>query len=164
MAVRVLFELFKSYPEAELCMVGLDQDGSMKSCKKLAEKLGVSNNILFTGQLTKEEWIESSKHLSIFINTTNIESFGLSVMEAAACGLPIITTNVGELIYIYEHKHDALLVEKNDIKAMARSIQNLLNDNKFAESLSVNAREKVEKYSWEFIGKSWKNIIVTLRK
>jgi len=159
MAIRVLTELSKKNPNAELCMVGPDKDGSKDSCLKLAEKSGVLKNITFTDKLPKEDWIILSKNYDIFINTTDFESFGLSVLEAAACGLPIITTNAGELNYLYKDKQDALLVDKNDVQGMVKSIQTVFEDKNLAESLSINARKKAENFSWETVKPLWGNII-----
>jgi len=159
MAIKVLGELAKEYPNAELCMVGPNKDGSLESCRKLAEDSGVLNNIIFTGQLPKEEWINLSKKYDIFINTTDFESFGLSVLEAAACGLPIVTTNSGELNYLYKDKHDALLVAKNDVFGMLNSIHDILNDSDLAESLSMNARRKAECFDWKAVKVYWENLV-----
>ncbi|KAA6329422.1 hypothetical protein EZS27_021771 [termite gut metagenome] len=95
MAVRVLAELKKTHPEAELCMVGQDKDGSMLKSQQLANLLGIACSVTFTGKLTKQAWIKLSEQYNIFINTTDVDNTPVSVIEAMALGLPVISTNVG---------------------------------------------------------------------
>jgi len=159
MAVRVLHMLLQSYPEAKLCMIGPDKDGSMQSCKELAEKLSLKKHITFTGLLSKKEWIELSSNYDIFINTTYIDNMPVSVIEAMALGFPIVSTNVGGLKYLHNDGQDALLVDKNDARGMKENINALLNDSALAKSLSMNARKKAEEYSWENVDPMWRNII-----
>ena len=159
MAIKVLAELSKTYPDVELCMVGPDKDGSMESCRALADEMGVLDKVTFTGMLPKTEWIELSQNYDIFINTTNLESFGVSVIEAAACGLPIVTTNVGELIYLYKDGEDALLVEKDDAHNMVKKITSIIEDKILAENLSKQARKKAESFDWNCIKNYWLKLL-----
>ena len=128
----------------------------------LADEMGVLDKVTFTGMLPKTEWIELSQNYDIFINTTNLESFGVSVIEAAACGLPIVTTNVGELIYLYKDGEDALLVEKDDAHNMVKKITSIIEDKILAENLSKQARKKAEGFEWETVKLQWDNLITTL--
>ena len=162
MAIKTLAKLSTYYQDAELCMVGPEKDGSMKSCRVLADEMGVLDKVTFTGMLPKTEWIELSQNYDIFINTTNLESFGVSVIEAAACGLPIVTTNVGELIYLYKDGEDALLVEKDDAHNMVKKITSIIEDKILAENLSKQARKKAEGFEWETVKLQWDNLITTL--
>ncbi len=116
MAIYVLADLIKLFPNAEMCMVGPDKDGSMKRCKKLSHALNIRSHIKFKGLLKKEDWIKLSSNYDIFINTTNYDNMPTSVIEIMALGLPIVSTNVGGLKYLHEDGVDALLVDKNDKK------------------------------------------------
>lgn len=159
MAVKVLIELSDKYPNAQLCMIGADKDSSLKSCQKLAEKFGVINKITFIERLSREKWTRLSVQSDIFINTTNFESFGLSLLEAAACGLPIVTTDVGELKYLYEDNKDALLVQRDDISGMVEKINRLICNPELSEKLSVNGRLKSENFVWENMKLKWKHVL-----
>ena len=143
MAIKVLFVLMKDYPRAELCMVGPDKDGSLDKCIKLSKDLDIEDNIKFTGQLSKKEWIEISKY-SIFLNTTNYDNMPISVMEIMALGPPIVSTDVGGVTHLLKHDIDGLLVDKNDINSMADSISNILNNKGYFEKLSINSRKKLK--------------------
>jgi glycosyltransferase involved in cell wall biosynthesis len=95
----------------------------------------------------------------IFLNTTNHESFGVSVMEAAACGLCIVSTNVGELSLLWQDGHDSLLVQPDDHEAMASAVRGILCEPKLAERLSRNARAKAEQFDWSKILPQWEALL-----
>ena len=163
MAIKVLSELIKKYPDAQLCMVGPDKDGSLESCKQLAKELSIINKITFTGIISKEQWITLSSDYDIFINTTNFDNMPVSVIEAMALGFPIVSTNAGGLKYLHEDRVDALLVEKNDVRGMVESVDALLNDSTLAKSLSMNARKKAESFDWAEVSNKWFQLIKNVK-
>jgi glycosyltransferase involved in cell wall biosynthesis len=83
-------------------------------------------------------------------------------MEAAASGLPIVTTSVGELAYLWKDGENALLVQKNDPEQMAAAIKRVLKDPELAAQLSVNARAKAENYDWSMILPRWETLFESL--
>ncbi len=159
MAIRVLAELKKNYSEARLCMVGPDKDGSMQICKELANELGVADSIEFTGVLSKQDWIKKSEEFDIFINTTNVDNTPVSVIEAMALGLPVVSTNVGGIPYLLTDEVDALLVEKGDVGEMVRAIHRLVEDKSLVNQLTNAARKKVENFDWKVVRNQWLGLI-----
>lgn len=159
MAIEVLKLLKSKYPDAELCVVGPDKDGSLAECIKLVEDLGVSNSVKFTGKLTKPEWIELSKSYDIFINTTNADNTPVSVMEAMALGMPIITTNVGGLPYLIKDGKDGYLSNPKNAEAMVKNIDKLLSDSNQSSQISLNCRAKAESWGWCEVKNKWFEIL-----
>lgn len=159
MAVKVLFSLKDSHPEVVLCMIGPDKDGSQQEVLELARKLGVQDSLETPGFLTKKEWHERSRDFDIFINTTDHDNTPISVIEAMALGLPVVSTNVGGVPFLVEQNKSGLLVEKNDHKAMSSAIKKLLDDPDLAHQIAGNAREKVEHFDWEVVKNDWFDII-----
>lgn len=157
MAVEVLRKLKTQFPDATLCMVGPDKDGSLVTTKALAEAYGLE--IQFTGKLSKKEWISLSSDYSIFINTTNFDNTPVSVMEAMALGLPVVSTNVGGIPYLLEDGVDALLVEANSVSQMVTAVERLCSDPHLATSITRTARTKVEAFDWTNVRNAWKNVI-----
>ena len=158
LAIKVLEELLKEYPEAELCMVGPDKDESYKECFNYAEsnKLPVK----FLGKLTKQEWTGLSKEYDIFINTTNVDNTPVSIIEAMALGFPIISTNVGGIPYLLRDKETGLLVAPKDKSTMVDAISTLLKNPDLAENLSGNARLQAEKFDWKIVKNEWKKVFL----
>ena len=157
LAIKTLELVLDKYPEAKLSMVGPSKDQSFQQCKRYAEerKLPVS----FTGQLSKQEWISYSENFDIFINTTNIDNTPVSVIEAMALGMPVISTNVGGIPYLLKNKENALLVESQNKGEMSDAIINLIEDNTLSSSLSKNARLKAEEFGWSCVKEKWFDIL-----
>ena len=157
MAVKVLFELQKKYPNATLTMVGPDKDGSLQTTKAFAESIGVAVN--FTGQLAKEDWWQLASEHDIFINTTHFDNTPISVMEAMALGLPVVSTNVGGIPYLLADKENALLVNDDDVSSMTDAICSLLEDQQKASDLALNARYFIEQMDWNVVKEEWKRVL-----
>ncbi|NER12163.1 glycosyltransferase [Leptobacterium flavescens] len=153
MAVEVSSELNKQGIESLLCMVGPDKDGSMITTKNLANAKGVE--IKLTGKLEKEEWHELSEEYDIFINTTNFDNMPVSIIEAMALGLPVVSTEVGGIPYLLKDGENSLLVEKGNSLQMAARIRELLGSPALTQKLSCNARKKAEAFNWDEIKHKW---------
>ena len=157
MAVKVLHQLQEKYPSASLTMVGPEKDGSLQTTKAFAESLEVAIN--FTGQLAKEDWWQLASEHDIFINTTHFDNTPISVMEAMALGLPVVSTNVGGIPYLLADKENALLVNDDDDKAMKEAICSLLEDQQKASDLTLNARHFIEQMDWNVVKEEWKRVL-----
>lgn len=156
MAIEIVEILKKQGFEIELCMVGPEKDGSMQRCKKAAEELNLP--VTFTGILKKEEWISLSEQFDIFINTTNFDNTPVSVMEAMALGLPIISTNVGGMPFLIDSGVDGVLVPPNNPQAFVEVILDFYNNPLYAQKLSLQARLKTEGFDWQNLKHRWKEL------
>lgn len=160
MAVEVVARLRKSFPNVRLAMIGPDKkDGSYEQVQKIIRKNGLEDCVDFIGGISKKEipiWLNK---YDVFINTTTLESFGVAVMEAGAIGLPIVTTDVGELPYLWCNEEDALLVPANDAAAMENAVRRILNEPGLAGKLSRNARQNAMKFDWSAILLQWQSLI-----
>ncbi|MBW4360391.1 glycosyltransferase family 4 protein [Flavobacterium taihuense] len=157
MAVEVFEVIKKKYPEATLCMVGPEKDGSLLSTKQKAKELKLE--VLFTGKLSKPEWISLSKNYDIFINTTHFDNTPVSVMEAMSLGLAVVSTNVGGIPFLLEDNRDALLVSDNDVDKMVSQIQKLMDSPDIFQELTKNARLKAEYFDWQIVKDEWMAIL-----
>lgn len=153
MAIDVLHFLKQHYKEATLCMVGPDKENLIDACEKYAEELNVS--VTFTGKLSKQDWIKLSNNYNIFINTTHFDNTPVSLLEAMALGLPVISTNVGGIPYMITNAVDGILVEDNNAKAMSDAIVNLIENPEIRNEIVINARKKVVLFDWELVKYEW---------
>jgi glycosyltransferase involved in cell wall biosynthesis len=160
MAVRVLSEVQQSYPKAALTMVGPDKDGSMITTKALAKALGVS--VTFTGQLSKQAWRELAADHAIFINTTHVDNTPVSVLEAMALGLAVVSTNVGGIPFMVANESEVLLVEDADVKAMATAIMDCVRNPIATQNRVQAARKKVESFDWVKVKEEWTQLLEAL--
>jgi glycosyltransferase involved in cell wall biosynthesis len=160
MAIEVLKKLKDTYPNATLCMVGPDKgDGSLQATQNLVKELHLEKSVTFTGVLPKEEWHQLSENYDIFINTTTIDNTPVSVMEAMALGLPIVSTNVGGVPYLVQQQVDGLLVKSNDVASMKDQVFELLQNPELVNQLTTKARLKAESFDWSQVRIKWLEII-----
>ena len=160
MAIYVLKKILEYYPQARLSMVGPIKDNTIELIDKLIFKWNLQEKVTLTGKLEKKEWIALSKDFDIFLNTTNIDNQPVSVIEAMALGLPIVSTNVGGISNLLTHNQTAKLVDKNNISAMVNEIKDYLSNPSDSLFISKNARELVEaQYDEGVIIPQWINII-----
>ena len=163
LAVRVVALLVKDFPTVRLVMVGPDKkDGSLESAKTLALKLGVFEKITFTGPVPKETTSQWLNRGDILLNTPRIDNTPVSILEAMACGVCIVSTNVGGIPYLLEDEYDALLVPDGDEVAMARAVQRLVSERGMAERLSRNGRRKVEQFDCSTILPKWERLFTEI--
>ncbi|MDQ3020528.1 MAG: glycosyltransferase family 4 protein [Bacteroidota bacterium] len=162
LAIEILDKLKNKYPDAVLCMVGPDKDGTLQKIIDKASELNVSDSLKLTGKLSKKEWLALSKEYDIFINTTDFDNHPVSVIEAMALGLPVITTNVGGLPYLIEDRIDGILVPPGNADKFVEEIDNLISDNELVFKITTNARKKAEEFDWEFIKNKWFTIFDTI--
>jgi glycosyltransferase involved in cell wall biosynthesis len=160
LAVQALSSLVSEYPEIHLSMAGPDKgDGSLREVQRYADQKGIQGNLSIVGTIKKTDVPIFLENGDIFLNTTDIESFGVSVMEAAANGLCIVTTDVGELPFLWTDRENALLVPPGDPHRMAEAVRSLLTNPSLAERISHEARMKAEQFSWTAIRQKWELLL-----
>ena len=157
LALQVVEKLKEEFSNVSLCMIGPEKDGSLQKCKEYATEHQLP--VIFTGMLSKEAWRQRSMDYDIFINTTNFDNTPVSVMEAMALGLPVISTKVGGIPYLIEDQKDGLLVPPDDRYPFVNAIRKLCTNNDLAISLSTNARKKVEGFDWQNVKQHWLTLL-----
>lgn len=163
LAPKVIQLLASEFPEIRLVMYGPDKgDGSLQQAQATAASEKVSDRVTFAGPAPKSSVSSKLAESDIFINTTNIDNTPVSVIEAMACGLCIVSTNVGGLPFLLEHEKDALLVPPNDAATMAAAVRRILTEEGLAERLSRNARKKAAGLDWAEILPLWHGLFQNL--
>ena len=159
MAVEVLHRLKQKYPEAKLCMIGPVKDESFDITKQKVRQYGLENAVEFTGALSKSQWHAKAREFDFFINTTDVDNAPVSVTEAMALGLAVVSTNAGGLPFLLKDMEDAMLVDTNDPDAMAAKIEQLTENPGLARKMIRIARKKAENLDWKVIRKKWFDIL-----
>jgi glycosyltransferase involved in cell wall biosynthesis len=156
LAVKVVHGLAKKGYSAHLTMVGPDgNDGSLDAVLAYIEKHNLKSMVTITGGLQKTDWITMSEKSNIFLNTTNIDNTPISVIEAMALGLFVISTNVGGLPFLLQNYQDGVLVapdSSNDIEdAVIKAVEGKID----FQSMVSKARQKVEAFDKKVVKKTW---------
>ncbi len=157
MALRVMTILQKKIADAQLAMVGPDKENLLPELTKEVENQKL--NITFKGKLEKAKWLELSKQYDIFINTTHSDNMPVSLIEAMAIGIPIVSTNVGGIPFLLENQETALLVNDNDAEAMSEAVERFLTDNELRQRIITNARQKAAEYNWDTVKSKWLDLL-----
>lgn len=157
MAIMVFLDIKNEFPEATLCMVGPDKDGTLSKIQALAKQHNV--DVKFTGKLSKSEWVSLSENYDIFINTTHFDNTPVSVIEAMALGLPVVSTDVGGLSYLLQNKQTAMLVGDSDAAGMANAIREIMSNNELKDEIISNAYHLVCEFDWEIVKNKWHEIL-----
>jgi L-malate glycosyltransferase len=155
MALEVFQKVKHLFPSAEMCMVGPDKDGSIDHCKTVVKKYGLEGSVKFTGVLSKADWCQLASDYDIFINTTTADNTPVTVIEAMALGLPVVSTNVGGVPYLISTNVNGLLVDSGDSDAMANQIAWLIRNPSRASELAIRARQHVESFAWDSVKLKW---------
>ncbi|WP_338359963.1 glycosyltransferase family 4 protein [Yeosuana marina] len=157
LAIKILKCLKDADIPATLCMVGPDNDGTLKEAKTYASLLGV--DVLFTGKLSKTEWIELSEDYNIFLNTTNFDNMPVSVIEAMALGLLVISTNVGGMPFLVTNNEHGILVPPNSDVEFVKTIKKIRDKPNAANVLTQNARKRAEQFDWDVVKQQWISLL-----
>jgi glycosyltransferase involved in cell wall biosynthesis len=134
-------------PSATLVLIGGGLKEVMEKYRRMTGYLNLDRNVIMTGFVWRDEKIlgilKSSK---IFVFPSLNESFGISVAEAMACGLPCIISNIPALIENFNNV--AVFVNPLDPQDIASKIINLLENERERENLGRKAHEFAKKLSW----------------
>lgn len=165
LAVQVVGSLVREFPGVRLTMIGPDLgDGSLQAAVRASADLGIADRVIFQGPVPKSEVPDWLNRADIFLNTTNVDNTPISVIEAMACGLCVVSTNVGGLRYLLDHGHDALLVPPADPHRFALAIRRILTEERLAEALSTQARRNAEQFSWTETLPAWEQLLSEVAK
>ncbi|MCI0614727.1 glycosyltransferase family 4 protein, partial [bacterium] len=129
LAPKVIDALRKIFPDVRLKMGGpVKEESSFIKMKKVANELGVEDRIEVCGAISRENIASFLNQGDIFLNTTYFDNTPVSLMEAMACGLCIVSTEVGGIPYFLKDGYDALLVPSNDAESMSAAVVRILNE------------------------------------
>ena len=142
LAFRLIQEAF---PDSRLDILG---DGTLREeLENKVLKWGLSEVVKFHGMVDHGQIQNYYDDADIFINASNVDNLPGTILEAFACGLPVVSTNAGGIPYMVEHGKTGLLVDKNDHNGLAAAVLQLLENQDMASALVSNARKECEKYS-----------------
>ncbi len=157
MAVEVLQKVREVFPEARLTMGGQDK-GLQASVEKLVQNLGLQAQVRVRGFMNLAAKQEEFNRHDIYLHTNRVDNAPVSVIEAAAFGLPVMATNVGGIPYLLENEKNALIVACSDSNAMAEAVIRCVKDQSLTRKLSENGRVLAEECAWENVRPAWEKV------
>ncbi|MFQ5556539.1 MAG: glycosyltransferase [Acidimicrobiales bacterium] len=149
-AVRTLHEL--DDPEARLLVVGgasgRDGDREVRRIRALVDHLGLTGRVELVSPRPHHVLSTYYRAADVCLVPSRSESFGLVALEAAACGTPVVASDVGGLRTLVEHGVTGLRVADRDPAEFAAAVRRVLDDPLLAARLSADAVEKAADYTW----------------
>ncbi|MGH8851495.1 MAG: glycosyltransferase family 4 protein [Casimicrobiaceae bacterium] len=152
-ALRAFALVGARYPDARLTVAGSGPDRA--ALEELAAQLGIAERVRFTGRLDNAELPALYRAAGIVVNASRVDNMPISLLEAMASGVPIVSTNVGGIPHVVEHEATALLVPPGEPVAMANAIIRVLGDRQLALRLRAAGIEAVERYAWPKVRDEW---------
>jgi glycosyltransferase involved in cell wall biosynthesis len=144
----------KRHPELVFVVVGGGPES--EKLKALASRLGISSGVLFTGKVSDEDLPGYYQSADLFAFHSFHEGFGIVLLEAMACGRPIITTEAGGTKDIAVPGPGGRMVKPGDAGAFAQAIFDILKDRQaWAHMGEFNRRRTEEVYDWDKIAKQY---------
>lgn len=155
-ALRAFQTVAGQIPEARLFIAGSGPE--LSALRLLADTLGIRERVEFTGSLDRDAMAALMRRCHLMLNPSLVDNMPNSVLEAMACGLPVVSTNVGGVPYIVAHGLTGMLVPAADPAAMAAAAIRLLTENGLAEATVARATQAISEYSWSRVGARWREV------
>ncbi|ACT96783.1 glycosyltransferase [Dyadobacter fermentans] len=149
----------RTIPHIKLLVVGgsddkpdFDRDPEFKRLQALARDEGVEDKVIFTGRRNRKQLKYYYQAADFFISTPWYEPFGITPLEAMACGTPVIGSEVGGIKYTVRHGETGFLVPPHDPAALAEAVKAGISCPEKYEALCRNALQRVnENFTWSFV-------------
>lgn len=144
-AIKIIVQ---KYPGLNFCLwiVGAGEKKKLEEIRKL---LGITSQVKFVGKKVKEELPFYYNSAEVVIMPSQYESFGIAALEAIACGIPVITTDVTGISGLLDKEHSSFLTSANNPILLSKKIKYLLTHSKEKNKISRLLLEKVRDLSWE---------------
>ena len=129
--------------------------------KRISNSLGLEDNVDFVGHIPESELVEHYNRSELFVLpsfSAEQEGFGIVLLEAMACGLPVVTTEIVGLADEIESERAGLIIHPKDIDSLANAIIMTLKN----EKIGKNARMLASKYDWRKIAEEISKLYLSL--
>ncbi|MBE2256490.1 MAG: glycosyltransferase [Ignavibacteria bacterium] len=163
MAIKTIEILKDKGISVNLIMAGFDS-GYKKEVEDYIKENKLEEYVTVKGVILGNEKQEVADNCDIYLNTNNIDNTPVSLIEMGAMGLPIITTDVGGIKYMYKNEVNAFLVKENDFVSMANYVELIINNSEKTKSIVKNSYEYSRLYDSENVLKKWEDLINNFNK
>ena len=137
-------------------------DGNLRPhYEELAQRLKINKQVEFVGNLDEPELIRSFQNSDLFVlpSINSNEAFGLVLIEALACGVPVIASNLPGVRQVFESHNQGLLVEAGSSEDLTKKLEFIFNNEKLRKIMAISARHLAEeKYDLEKIRRRLENL------
>lgn len=155
-ALRAFALLRGRWPLARLTVAGSGPE--REALQALAAELGVADAVEFVGRIENADMPRLYTSADLMINPTTADNMPISILEALASGVTVVSTNVGGIPDLVRHGETALLVPPGDAAAMAAAAEQVLGDACLARRLREQGLADVAQYAWPQVRERWRRV------
>lgn len=152
-AIRAFAQVRLRFQAAELQVAGTGPE--LGRLQLLVRNLGLEGAVHFAGRIDNAQMPLLYAQADCVLNSSTVDNMPISILEAFASGLPVVSTNAGGIPDMVEHGRSGLLVAIGDAEAMARSTCQVLEDPDLAQQLGQAGLAEAQKYAWPRVAALW---------
>lgn len=152
-AVRAFRIVKDQVPDARLTIAGTGPEGP--ALHRLVNELGLSAAVAFAGHVDNARMPDLYRSATVALNPSLVDNMPISILEALASGVPVVSTDVGGIPYLVEEGRTALLVPPGAPERMAEAVLRLLGDAELVSRLVRAGCDASREYAWERIRDRW---------
>lgn len=141
------------FPKARMTVAGSGPE--LERLETLTGQLGIRESVRFAGRIENADIAALYATADCLINSSTIDNMPISILEAFASGVPVVSTDAGGIPDIVDHGRSGLLVPVGDDARMAHEVLNVLQNRALAKSLSRAGRAEAERYEWPRVRNQW---------
>jgi glycosyltransferase involved in cell wall biosynthesis len=145
--IRALPEVIAKVPSARLAVVG--SGDNLEELRRLARELGVEDRVVFTGFVSTAEKVDWMRRSQVIVNPSPREGWGLTNIEANACGTPAVASDADGLRDSVRDGVTGMLFPYGDHRTLADRLVRILSDDTLRNSLTANALDWAKTFTWE---------------
>jgi glycosyltransferase involved in cell wall biosynthesis len=146
-ALRAFARIRQTVQSAHLTVAG--SGPRLEDCRNLCRELRILDHVTFTGRIDNELVAKLYQRADLVLNPSSVDNMPISLLEAMASGVPIVSTNVGGIPYLVTDSVTALLVPPRDPEAMAFAALRLLLDSNEAKRLAAAGLRLAAEFTWQ---------------
>jgi len=149
--IRAFRIVSEQYPQARLGIAG---EGSLrKELEKFVSDLKLNESVVFYGSVTHQKMQHLYQEYDILVNASRVDNLPGTILEAYACGLPVVSTNAGGILHIITDEKTGLLVTVGDYKSLAEKVIRIVENPQLGKRLAQTGAEYCKIYSWDYVKK-----------
>jgi glycosyltransferase involved in cell wall biosynthesis len=149
-------------PKARLAVCGIATAAAEKRFKEKIRHENLESNVTYFGYLDYDSLIGLIKSSCLLVYPSHTDAFSLVVLEALACGTPVIAYSIDAVRTIHARSGAVLQVQEGDVKEMAAQVLKVLEDQSLRRKLSLLAINFVENYDWDAVVEAEKKAYFTI--
>lgn len=151
--VEAMQSLSQTHPHVRLKAMG--EGDARDDLVALARRAGVADKVEFIGRVPREETTQYYQEASVFVFPSLNEGMGNALLEALACGLPVVVTDVGGTKELVQDGVNGIIVPTSDAAAIAAAVARLADDPATRATMGAQSRAVARQYSWDNIARAY---------